>query len=160
MAIGDFNGDGILDLVVANEGTYPNYTDGGVSILLGNGDGTFQAAQKYEAVASPICVALGDFNGDGIPDLAVSNPSESVVHVLLGNGDGTFQTYPISYLRQGVCNSLAVGDFNGDGRADLAAGLRYVQRPWVRVDSDQRRHLGAVAAPCRHRGRCSSLGKG
>jgi hypothetical protein len=87
-------------------------------VLLGNGDGTFQPAQNF-ASGSPFSVAVGDFNGDGKPDLALANPASSSVSVLPGNGDGTFQaaqnfgvgTYP---------RSVVVGDFNGDGKPDLA----------------------------------------
>src|SRR5207253_7449518 len=62
-----------------------------VSVLLGNGDGTFQAAQTFGAGINPDSVAVGDFNGDGLPDLAVANFISNTVSVLLGNGDGTFQ---------------------------------------------------------------------
>ena len=80
---GDFNGDGKSDLVVANQ-----YSSN-VSILLGNGDGTFAAAVNY-AAADPLSVAVGDFNGDGKSDLAVANSGSNTVSILLGNGDGTF----------------------------------------------------------------------
>ena len=62
-----------------------------MSVLLGNGDGTFQAAVNYPAGLNPFSVAVGDFNGDGKPDLAVANYGSNTVSVLLGNGDGTFQ---------------------------------------------------------------------
>jgi hypothetical protein len=115
VAVGDFNGDGIPDLAVANEG--PASTT--VSVLLGNGDGTFQTAVSYATGTEPVSVVVGDFNGDGIPDLAVANYSSNDFSVLLGNGDGTFQAarnfnggpHPVS---------VAVGDFNGDGIQDLA----------------------------------------
>jgi hypothetical protein len=115
VAVGDFNQDGWPDLAVANHGG-PNGT---VSVLLGNGDGTFQAAQGFRAGSFPRSVAVGDFNGDGAPDLAVTNAGSNDISVLLGNGDGTFQdpqrlgagTFPYS---------VAVGDFNGDGAPDLA----------------------------------------
>jgi hypothetical protein len=120
LAVADLNGDGILDLAVADRGTYANnFTDSSVSILLGNGDGTFQPAVNYQAGSEPVCLAVADFNGDGIPDLAVGNEHDTTVSILLGNGDGTFQaarSYATGYFPQ----SLAVGDFNGDGVLDLA----------------------------------------
>ena len=67
VAVGDFNGDGKLDLAVANEGS------NNVSVLLGKGDGTFQTAVNYAVGSTPASVAGGDFNGDGKLDLAVAN---------------------------------------------------------------------------------------
>jgi hypothetical protein len=129
VAVGDFNGDGKPDLAVANLGTYPYYSDSSVSVLLGNGDGTFQAAQNFPAGPagdSPRSVAVGDFNGDDTPDLAVANfdnptySSDGSVSVLLGNGDGTFQP-PVDHAAGGNPQFVAVGDFNGDGKQDLVA---------------------------------------
>src|SRR5262249_57760912 len=85
VAVGDFNGDGVLDLAVANGG----YND--VSVLLGNGDGRFEVARSFGTGSCPISVAEGDFDGDGVLDLAVANYSSNTVSVLLGNGDGSFQ---------------------------------------------------------------------
>ncbi|MBI2264681.1 MAG: VCBS repeat-containing protein [Armatimonadetes bacterium] len=78
MAIGDLNGDGKLDLAVANGGNRST-----VSVLLGNGDGTFQAVVSWSVGAFPRQTAIGDFNGDGRLDLAVANSNESSVSILL-----------------------------------------------------------------------------
>ena len=90
-----------------------------MSVLLGNGNGTFQAAVNYGAGSSPYSVAVGDFNGDGKADLAVANDGSNNVSVLLGNGNGTFQA-AVNYAAGTYPCSVAVGDFNGDGKADLA----------------------------------------
>ena len=112
VAVGDFNGDGVLDLAVANGSNY-------VSVLLGNGDGSFQAAQSFGSGTGPASVTVGDFNGDGALDLALGNSSSTNVSVLLGNGDGSFQALRIFGAGSGPF-PVAVGDFNGDGMPDLA----------------------------------------
>jgi FG-GAP-like repeat/Abnormal spindle-like microcephaly-assoc'd, ASPM-SPD-2-Hydin/FG-GAP repeat len=114
VATGDFNGDGKLDLAVANSGSGNN-----VSILLGNGDGTFKPAVDYGAGSGPYSVAVGDFNGDGKLDLVVANTNSNNVSILLGNGDGTFQP-AVDYGVGSEPRAVAVGDFNGDGKLDLA----------------------------------------
>jgi N-acetylneuraminic acid mutarotase len=120
VAVGDFNGDGILDLAVVNLcGTASSCSTGTVTILLGNGDGTFTAKSSPAAGYGPSSVAVGDFNGDGIPDLAVANGDDTVT-ILLGNGDGTFTAAPASPATGNAPQSVAVGDLNGDGKPDLA----------------------------------------
>jgi len=117
--VGDFNGDGKLDLAVANQSA-GNAGPSMVGVLLGNGDGTFQPAVEYVAGSDTdsSSVALGDFNGDGNLDLAVANNGgTNRASILLGNGDGTFQS-AVDYA--GGSSLLAVGDFNGDGRLDMA----------------------------------------
>ncbi|HTX77155.1 MAG TPA: FG-GAP-like repeat-containing protein, partial [Terracidiphilus sp.] len=117
MVTEDFNGDGIADLAVAN------YGDGTVTILLGNGDGTFTqtAGGPVAAGMTPYSVAGGDFNGDGVADLAIANGSADTVTILLGKGDGTFTQAANSTVTPGFAPTfVAVGDFNQDGTADLA----------------------------------------
>jgi len=118
-AVGDFNGDGIPDLAIAN--TAANM----VNILLGNGDGTFtpSTAATSPTGSNPVAIAVADFNGDGIPDLAIGNDphggSSGSLTILLGNGDGSFNAAASPATPSGV-NSIAVADFNGDGKADIA----------------------------------------
>jgi hypothetical protein len=115
-AVADVNGDGKPDVLVVNSCfSNSNCMNGTVGVLLGNGDGTFQAAVTYGSGGnSPESVAVADVNGDGKPDVLVVN--SDTVAVLLGNGDGTFQTaatYP------GGGGFLAVQDVNGDNKPDL-----------------------------------------
>jgi hypothetical protein len=113
VAAGDLNGDGRLDLAVANQG------DNTVSVLLGNGNGTFQHQVTYPVGSFPVSVAVGDFSGDSKLDLAVVNNQNNTVGVLLGNGNGTFQSQ-VSFPVGSSPYSMAVGDFNGDGKQDIA----------------------------------------
>src|SRR6266567_2899200 len=115
IAEGDFNGDGKLDLAVTD------YSNNNVSVLLGNGDGTFQAPRTFPVGIHPAQVAVGDFNGDGKPDLVVANFDDNTLSVLLGNGDGTFQAAQTFGGVGPKPQTVAVGDFNGDGKPDLVA---------------------------------------
>ena len=137
LAAGDFNGDGKLDLV----GVTPSLTTGTINLFLGNGDGTFQPAAPSTAGSKIQSVGVGDFNGDGKPDIVVSDLGTSAtttpgggenhttggtnpgapasVNILLGNGDGTFQA-PVLNPSGGPVSLAAVGDFNGDGKPDVA----------------------------------------
>jgi|HubBroStandDraft_6_1064221.scaffolds.fasta_scaffold00121_33 hypothetical protein len=122
VATADFNGDGFLDLAIANSNC-PNFPTCGastISIILGNGDGTFQAPSYYSTGTGtdPYSVAVGDFNGDQIPDLAVANYATNTVSVMLGVGDGTFGS-PVDFPVGSEPASVATGDFNGDGNLDL-----------------------------------------
>jgi hypothetical protein len=125
VAVGDFNGDGKLDIAVADYGNPATGDNGGVSILLGNGDGTFQPAISVNAGKNPISIAVGDFNNDGKKDLVLADYGDrqtggnGAVEILLGNGDGTFQS-PITLSAGNEPFPLAVGDFNGDGKLDFA----------------------------------------
>jgi hypothetical protein len=117
LAVADFNGDGKPDAAVPY-----NATPGAVSIVLGNGDGTFQPQKTYPTGSLPYFVVAADLNHDGKVDLAVTNTDDNTVSVLLGNGDGTFQPhvdYAVGPLGD-TQNSVAVADFNRDGNPDLA----------------------------------------
>ena len=110
---GDFNGDGRIDLAVANR------ADNTVSILLGNGDGTFKAKNDFNTGTSPVALVAADFNLDSRLDLVVANQGSNTISILLGNGDGTIG------LRADVNtgnspSALAAADFNRDNRPDLA----------------------------------------
>jgi hypothetical protein len=113
LGVGDFNRDGVLDVAV----TRSNDTSAWVSILLGNGDGTFIEGAKYPIPMQPQSVAVADFRGDGRLDLAIPSFFGGVVSVLLGNSDGTFQE--ASDYTSYFPTWATAGDFNGDGKPDL-----------------------------------------
>ena len=117
MTVGDVNGDGKTDIVVAN------YSTNNVGVLLGNGNGTFQPQVTFAAVSKPRTPVLGDVNGDGKPDIIVANQGSNSIGVLLGNGNGTFQpeqTFATGYAPL----SVTLGDVNGDGKPDIAVAYR------------------------------------
>jgi uncharacterized repeat protein (TIGR01451 family) len=118
-ATGDFNGDGKTDLVTANS------TANTVSVLLGNGDGTFRAKVDYNVGTQPVSVAVGDFNGDGKTDIAVANQSAKTVSVLLGNGDGTFQAGTSISTGTDIPTNVQTVDWNQDGKVDLLVVSSY-----------------------------------
>ena len=111
LVTGDFNRDHKLDLAV------PNPNSNNISILLGNGDGTFRPSVEYGVGQSPVKAAVGDFNGDGKLDLVIANNVSNNVSVLLGNGDGSFRTAVEHSVGQNP-SAVAVGDFNRDGKLD------------------------------------------
>ena len=109
----DFNSDGRMDLALTNgDGYYP-------SVLLGNGDGTFQTARFVNTAMSATALAVGDFNRDGKPDLAAIGGGQEGLFVVLGNGDGTFQPWRFTEIGM-IPTSLVVGDLNADGKMDVA----------------------------------------
>jgi sugar lactone lactonase YvrE len=117
VATADFNGDGFVDLVVQN------YGSANISVLLGNGDGTFQPQVTYAVGDLPERVLTADVNGDGIPDLVVANTGGSSISILLGNGDGTFQPQ-VTYAASSPVG-LGVLDLNHDGIVDIVAADYY-----------------------------------
>ena len=112
VALADVNHDGFVDILTAN-------ANNGASVLLGNGDGTFQPARTFLPTGNFNLIVSGDFDGDGNLDFAVTNYSTSTtVSVMLGNGDGTFHAAP-DILTGGMgISSLLAADFNNDGKID------------------------------------------
>src|SRR6266404_204676 len=113
IAMGDFNGDGILDLAVANSNS------NSVSIFLGTGTGGFGLRTDFITGDAPFAVAVGDFNSDGKLDLVTANSNSDTVSILLGNGTGSFGS-KTDFATSGAPRAVTVGDFNGDNKPDLA----------------------------------------
>ncbi len=133
LAAADVNNDGNLDVLVANEcGHTDGCRQGTVSVLLGNGDGTFQTQQSYFVGIFPLEVAVADFNGDEKADLALDLPcgtdsscvSNGGVGVLLGNGDGTFKTV-VTYAATGMDTARAATGFFANPNIPDIVALNY-----------------------------------
>ncbi len=119
--VGDFNNDGKADIAALGTLGVDCFCDtGDLAVILGNGDGTFQKPIRYSTVADQF--TLGDFNGDGKPDLLGNRGQQ--FELRLGNGDGTFQAPVLYNAVNGFSNlpiGLGVADFNGDGVTDFVA---------------------------------------
>ena len=116
VTLGDVNGDGRLDLITANSGV--SIVSGNVSVLLGNGNGTFAAQTTFTTGNLPRIVTLGDVNGDGKLDIITANSGSDSTSVLLGNGNGTFQP-KVDFTTGSGPFSVTLGDVNADGRLDI-----------------------------------------
>ncbi|MCA9152480.1 MAG: VCBS repeat-containing protein, partial [Planctomycetales bacterium] len=117
--LADMNGDGRLDLVLSSLDRWNDGVDSsGVLILTNDGTGRFQLSESMSAVTNPMSLAVADYNGDGILDIATAHPAEQMLSVWLANGAGTFvATSPVSL--QMAADHLTAADVNGDGRTDL-----------------------------------------
>jgi hypothetical protein len=115
VAVADFNGDSKPDLAITN------LSGDTISVLINNGNGTFAAKVDYPTGvgSNPLSIAAGDFNGDGKPDLATANNSNSMMSVLINNRSGTFAS-KVDYATGTLPYSVVIGDFTGDGKPDLA----------------------------------------
>jgi VCBS repeat protein/FG-GAP repeat protein len=117
IATGDFNRDGIPDLVVPN--SFQEST--AINVLIGNRDGSFQPPVFVNTGGQiPSGVGVADFNRDGIPDIAVANFQSGTVSILLGLGDGTFGQPLLASVGAIAPRLLRIGDFNEDGIPDVA----------------------------------------
>jgi hypothetical protein len=117
VAVGDFNGDNKQDLAVANSFNDSHWGNS-VSILLGNGNGSFGPKTDYATGAQPMSVAVADVNSDGKADLMTANSAADTASVLLGNGNGSFGP-KTDYATGAQPMSVAVADVNSDSKADL-----------------------------------------
>jgi len=123
--VGDFNCDGKPDLAVVPDSIL-GLAAGGVTVLLGDGTGSFSSAQTFATGSTSTSVATGDLDGDGVLDLAVADFGSDEVSVLVGKGDGTF--HPAASFAAGTGpTTVVIADFDGDGRLDLAVSNSYSQ---------------------------------
>jgi hypothetical protein len=111
VALADFNHDGKIDLVYSSPS--------GISIALGNGDGTFGAVQNISTSSSYDQLAVADFNSDGVPDILASIGVPGTLYLFAGHGDGTFAAPTAIAVPQGP-RVMLLGDFNGDKKMDIA----------------------------------------
>ncbi len=143
IAVADINGDGIPDLVVGNV----NDSACSVTILLGNGDGTFTRAPNPPGpIESVVAVALGDFNNDGKIDIAAVVANNQVL-ILLGNGDGTFTAVPVQPATGRNPAAIVAADLNNDGRLDLAVVNKDDQTVTILLGSGDGTFAPAAASP-------------
>jgi flagellin-like hook-associated protein FlgL len=115
VTLGDLNGDGVLDIVTADE------FDSKASVFLGKRDGTFYAGTSFSTGSLPFCVTLGDLNGDGVLDMVTADATANKASVLLGNGDGSFHART-SFSTGSGSYSVTLGDLNNDGVLDIVTG--------------------------------------
>src|SRR5882757_509824 len=129
--LADFNRDGHTDIALGCS-DYKNTggTNGGLVIILGKGDGTFKAPTLY-STGDVAGIAMGDFNGDGLLDIAVTDNAQQNVVFFIGNGDGTFTQESTTISTSAAAHVVVVADFNGDGNDDIAyaVGISNLKNP-------------------------------
>jgi len=139
----EFNGDGKVDLATVDE------FQSKISILLGNGDGTFGAHTEFATGNHPVWLATGDVNGDGFLDIVVADLNDGKISVLLGKGDGTFQTHKDYGCGNGV-SGLAIGDFNNDGKLDVVTADNTDDTAAILLGNGDGTFQGPIAFPTSH----------
>jgi hypothetical protein len=149
VALADLNGDGKLDVIVANQ-------DGGVGVLLGNGDGTLQPVVIYDATLSSSGLAVADFNHDGKLDIALASTTAGF-DLLLGRGDGTFRS-PVHYAGGERVRAVVAADFNGDGHIDVALADQGMPPDCGGIDVFLNNGDGTFAAPVVAATECGPVG--
>ena len=118
LTVANVNGGSVQDIIVGS-----HLLPGAITVLLGNGNGTFSSSQINPVAAPTTSVRVGDFDGDGRPDIAAAHPGLNSVSLLKGAGDGTFTPFAGSPISTGLYGyTIDVGDLNGDGKLDLVAG--------------------------------------
>ena len=155
--IGDLTGDGKPEIIS------PNCQDNNITVFVNNGDGTFQTGVYYSTAANaaavysnPEAVAIGDVNGDGVPDLIATNNYTGDVTVLTGNGDGTVNVPTIGFAVGGApVRPAIVADLNGDGLADVIVPDDYYSLVYMKGYGD-----GTFQAAVNHYSPIGGPGKG
>ena len=135
------------DLIVAVKESATHGDKGGVAVLLNNGDGTFHSAVTWPAGNQPVGVAVGDVDGDGVPDIVTADWQSNTVSVLIGKGDGTFEA-PVSYQVNLRPEGVILGDFNGDGNLDIAVGTAVGASIDVLLNDGKGKFPTVVESPC------------
>lgn len=141
LRVADVNGDGKLDIATTNK------SDGTISLLLGQGNGTFPNKVDIQAPVEPVSLAIADLNGDAIVDMAVTTKNSAAyefrVSVLLGLGGGAFGAATLYHVVDHAFTSLTTGDINGDGRLDLVTN-KYSDRLYVLLNQGNGTFANAV----------------
>jgi hypothetical protein len=133
IAVGDFNSDGKVDLVTANEGTNT------VSVAIGNGLGGFATGVLYTVGDLPNGVTVADFNADGKLDIATANSTSNNLSILLGNGLGVFTHNTTLTVNRPV--GIATGDLNGDGKLDIVSGNETANTASILLSGSERSEI-------------------